>query len=222
MSGSVHDEGDAGAGSTLTDAIARSADGPRITITPMRRRHLDAVLAIEGRAQARPWSLRLFEDELERGGRHYVVARTGPTVIGFAGLLMIADDGHVATVAVEPAQQGSKIATRLIVELVQAALSLGANQLTLEVRVSNTRAQSLYRRFGFVPAGVRKGYYADNGEDAIVMWAHDVDQPSYAERLADIEASLPSPTVRVGFEAAESGSQTASVHPAAGGGRMEP
>ena len=208
-------------GATLTDVVGRSAEGPRITIAPMRHRHLEAVLAIEGRAQARPWSSRLFEDELARQGRHYVVARVGPTVVGFAGLLMIADDGHVATIAVEPTCQGSKIATRMLVELVRGALELGANQLTLEVRASNIRAHRLYQRFGFVPAGARKGYYVDNGEDAIVMWAHDVGESSYGDRLAAIEASFPSPTVRVGFGPTDAGTPDAVTHPAVDSGRMD-
>lgn len=215
------------AATTLTDAVGSRSEGSRITVTPMRHRHLDAVVRIEGLAQPRPWTLRLFQDELERSGRHYVVARTGSTVVGFAGVLMIADDGHVATVAVDPTRQGEKIATRLMLELVRGALDLGANQLTLEVRTSNARAQSLYRRFGFAPAGVRKAYYADNGEDAIVMWAHDVADRAYADRLMAIEASLPSPTVRVGFdpdglETHLAAGHPAVAHPAASGGRMEP
>ena len=68
----------------------------------------------------------------------YLVARVGATVVGYAGLLMIADDGHVATVAVDPAWQRRGLATRLLVELVRGAMELGANQLTLEVRMSNT------------------------------------------------------------------------------------
>ena len=59
-------------------------------------------------------------------------------------------------------------------------------------------AQDLYRRFGFVPAGIRKGYYQETNEDALVMWAHDVDSPAYAERLGDIEATLPGTTVLEG------------------------
>lgn len=208
-------------GRTLVEDVDRTTGAPRITITPMRHRHLESVLAIEGRAQARPWSLRLFEDELERRGRHYVVARAGATVVGFAGLLMIADDGHVATIAVDPARQGSKIATRLLVELVRGALDLGANQLTLEVRASNVRAHRLYQRFGFVPAGARKGYYVDNGEDAIVMWAHDVGDAAYGERLAAIDASFASPTVRVGFGAADAGAPDAVAGPAVDSGRMD-
>jgi ribosomal-protein-alanine N-acetyltransferase len=171
-----------------------------VTVSPMRRRHLPEVLGIEAQVYPKPWSRKLFEDELERSGRVYVVARIGPTLVGYAGLLMIADDGHVATVAVDPRWQRHGIAKRLLLELVEGAMLLGANQLTLEVRMGNTGAQDLYRRFGFVPAGARKAYYADNNEDALVMWAHDVATPEYAARLAEIGASLDGPSRRVGFD----------------------
>jgi ribosomal-protein-alanine N-acetyltransferase len=185
---------------------------PTVTIVPMRRRHLTEVLAIETAAYPRPWSSRLFEDELDRSRRLYLVARVGPTVVGYAGLLMIADDGHVATVAVDEGWQGRGVATRLLLALVRGAVGLGANQLTLEVRVSNQRAQDLYRRFGFAPAGARKAYYGDNGEDALIMWAHAVTDPGYAERLADIEACLPGTSAF----AVAAASPAAPVHPAAG------
>ena len=172
-----------------------------VTITPMRRRHLGAVVAIETLVYPKPWSAALFEDELDRPGRSYLVARVGSTVVGYAGVLLLADDGHVATVAVDPSRQGRGIATRLLLELVRSAVDLGAEQLTLEVRVSNTRAQAVYRRFGFAPAGARKAYYADNGEDALVMWAHEVQGAAYAARLDAIEATFASPTIRQGFHA---------------------
>ena len=171
-----------------------------VTVSPMRRRHLREVLALEAQVYPKPWSAKLFEDELSRSGRVYVVARVGPTLVGYAGLLMIADDGHVATVAVDPAWQRRGIATRLLLELVEGAMLLGANQLTLEVRMGNRGAQELYRRFGFAPGGARKAYYADNGEDALVMWAHDITKPEYAARLAEVAASLPGPSRRVGFD----------------------
>ncbi len=160
-------------------------------IVAMRRRHLPEVLAIEAEVYPKPWSARLFEDELARSGRVYVVARMGARVVGYAGLLMIADDGHVATVSVGPNWQRQGVATRLLAAVVRGALELGANQLTLEVRMSNFGAQALYRRFGFVPGGARKAYYADNGEDALVMWAHDVASDAYAERLAVLDGSPP-------------------------------
>jgi ribosomal-protein-alanine N-acetyltransferase len=199
-------------GSTRTDGVPTSF---AVTISPMRRRHLRTVLDIETRVYPRPWSSRLFEEELDRSNRVYLVARVGPAVVGYAGLLMIADDGHVATVAVDPAWQGHGVASRLLAELVRGALALGANQLTLEVRVSNLVAQSIYRRFGFAPAGARKAYYSDNGEDALVMWAHGVSEPTYLERLSVIDASFSPPTVRQGFSTVAA---VPSDHPAAAAG----
>jgi len=175
-------------------------DQTTLTVTPMRRRHLPEVLAIEAQVYPKPWSSRLFEDELGRTGRLYVVARDGDTVVGYAGLLMIADDGHVATVAVDPARQRRGVGRALLLELVDGARSLGANQLTLEVRVTNEGAQALYRAFGFAPAGARKAYYGDNGEDALVMWAHDIRSSDYEHRLSGLARAGP-PVVRVGFDA---------------------
>jgi ribosomal-protein-alanine N-acetyltransferase len=86
------------------------------------------------------------------------------------------------------ATAGGVLGTRLVLELVGVALADGAHSLTLEVRVSNRAAQALYRRFGMSPVGVRKKYYVD--EDALIMWAHDIDSEAYAERLAEIRDSL--------------------------------
>ena len=192
--------------------------GP-LVVTPMRRRHLPGVLAIEAQVYPRPWSARLFEDELERRGRAYVVARRGERVVGYAGVLMIADDGHIATVAVDPAEQRHGIGRTLLRELVRQAVELGANQLTLEVRVTNLGAQALYRELGFAPAGARKAYYADNGEDALVMWAHDVRSDAYAARLRAL-GELGPLVVRQGFSPVAVGAEGAPpAHPALGEAR---
>ena len=87
--------------------------------------------------------------------------------------------------------------------MLRDAIAMGAERVTLEVRASNRGAQALYSRFGFAPSGVRKGYYVDNREDAVIMWAIDVQGPAYAARLARIEASLPTPTVLHGVLSAE-------------------
>ena len=79
--------------------------------------------------------------------------------------------------------------------LARDAIGRGATALTLEVRMSNTGAQDMYRRFGFEPVGVRKNYYQEVNEDALVMWANEVDQPAYAELLASIERTVPGETV---------------------------
>src|SRR4051812_27920824 len=163
-----------------------------VRITPMRRRHLRSVLRIENEVYPRPWSLGLFMSELAiRNGRVYLVARVGPTIVGYAGMLFSADDGHVTTIAVDPSWQRSKIGTRLLLHLLRRGVAKDAKNFTLEVRMNNEGAQSLYRAFGFVPAGVRKGYYVETNEDAMVMWAHDVDQDDYAARLDAIEQTIP-------------------------------
>lgn len=168
-----------------------------VTLSPMRRRHLRSVLRIEQQVYPRPWSLGLFMSELGYGGsRAYVVARVGSTVVGYGGLMLVADDGHVTTLAVDPAWHRHKLGTRLLHCLATAAVDRGAKNLTLEVRASNQAAQELYRAFGFAPAGIRKGYYVETNEDAIIMWANDVDTSTYAERLQGLDAALPGTTVR--------------------------
>ena len=180
----------------LDEARHEAVAGDRIRIEPMRRRHLRGVMRIEQQANPRPWSLSLFLSELRyTESRAYLVARAGHEVVGYAGLMLVAGDGHVTNVGVEPAYRRQGIATRLMLVLARRALAEGAQALTLEVRVSNTGAQELYRRFGFAPAGIRKNYYADSNEDALIMWAEDIDTPAFRARLDTIEQGLPTPTL---------------------------
>ena len=124
----------------------------------------------------RPWSLALFMSELNlRNSRHYVAARVGGAVVGYGGLMFTGDEAHVTNIAVDPAWHRHQIGTRLLLNLARASIARGARHLTLEVRVSNAGAQAMYRRFGFETAGVRKNYYAETNEDALIMWAHDID-----------------------------------------------
>ena len=177
-----------------------------VVVTTMRRRHLREVLRIEEKTSTTPWSLGLFLAEVRRDERDYLVALsdglsesrgTASRVVGFAGLLYVFGEGHITTVAVDPEQQGGRIGTRLMLVLVRRAIEHGADSITLEVRASNTAALALYRRFGFAPSGVRKDYYKDPTEDALVLWAHEIDSPEYAERLARIEVSLPTGTAEL-------------------------
>ena len=167
-----------------------------VQLVPMRRRHLRSVMRIEVQVYPRPWSLSLFMSELAlRSTRVYYVARVEGIVAGYAGLMMTVDDGHITTIAVDPAWQRHKIATRLLLALARQAIARGATSLTLEVRVGNKAAQDLYRAFGFRPCGIRKNYYVETNEDALVMWADDVDSEEYAARLDKIEAGIPGTTV---------------------------
>jgi ribosomal-protein-alanine N-acetyltransferase len=189
-----------------------------LVIAPMRRRHLPAVLAIEEQVQPRPWSERIFQSELGQPNRCYLVAHHGAAVVGFAGVLLVVDEGHVTNVAVDPSWHRRAVATSLLLRLCRTAAERGARNLTLEVRMSNDGAQALYRRFGFAPGGVRKAYYPDNREDALVMWAHDIDLPPYAERLADIERAAGRVVAEPpdGVEHADPAPAGVRSHPAAG------
>jgi ribosomal-protein-alanine N-acetyltransferase len=155
-----------------------------VHIVPMRRRHLRSIVRIEAQVYPRPWSHSLFVSELAlRSTRAYFVAKVGRDIVGYAGLMMSMTDGHVTTIAVDPAWHRHGIGTRLLLAL------------TREVRLSNKGAQEMYKRFGFTAVGVRKGYYADTGEDALVMWAYEVDQPAYRELLAGLERGIKGTTV---------------------------
>lgn len=156
----------------------------------MRRRDLRRVLEIERQVFPEPWSHAVFASELSlRKGRAYRVARAGRETVGYLGLMFVEEEAHVTTVAVAPEHQGRGFGNQLMAGAVHIARQEGARHLSLEVAVHNERAQGLYRTFGFVPVGVRKNYYPLTREDAIVMWAYDVDSPAYSERLARIEAA---------------------------------
>jgi ribosomal-protein-alanine N-acetyltransferase len=179
------------------------ADEPRapgepltVQITPMRRRHLRSVLSIESRVYPRPWTMSLFLSELGlRASRAYYVARVGRDVVGYVGLMIGVDEGHITTIAVNPSWHRHQIGTRLMLVTAREAVAREVAGLTLEVRVSNRGAQALYRRFGFRPVGVRKGYYAESNEDAVVMWAHEIDTPEYAALLDGLERGIRGTTV---------------------------
>jgi ribosomal-protein-alanine N-acetyltransferase len=165
-----------------------------LELAPLRKRHLRGVLRIEEQTHPRPWSMALFVSELAQAEhRTYVVAKLEGRVVGYGGVMYVLPDAHVTTIAVDPDHQRKAIGTQVLLALARAAVAKGATALTLEVRASNEPAQALYRRFGFAPAGVRKGYYP-GGEDAIVMWAHDIDAPAFADRLDQLAAALPGGT----------------------------
>lgn len=174
--------------SMLARLLDRPSTGP--TVERMRHRHLGQVLAIEQQAYPKPWTAKVFHDELDQardGHRRYLVARVGRQVIGYAGLMFVADEAHVTNIVVQPQHRRCGVATRLLLALAEAAIAHGCEAWTLEVRASNTGAQHLYRSFGFVPAGIRARYY-EGTEDALVMWCHDIQAPAYAVRLGELGA----------------------------------
>lgn len=162
-----------------------------VRIVPMEPSHLREVHRIDKQVYPRPWSLNLFRQELALPkSRQYAVASVGQSQVGHGGMMVLGEEAHITTIAVDPAWQGQGIATRLLAWLHRRAVARGVRAMTLEVRVGNDRAIRLYRRFGYAPAGIRKNYYSDEGEDGLVMWAHDVHSPAHDARLAAIELAL--------------------------------
>jgi [ribosomal protein S18]-alanine N-acetyltransferase len=158
----------------------------------MRRRHLRGVLEIERQVYPRPWSTNLFLSELRQThNRSYLVALLGRQVAGYGGVLSYGDEAHVTTIAVHPDHQRRKIGSRLLYHLIEEARGMEAVAVSLEVRVTNWGAQRLYGQFGFRPIGVRKNYYQEINEDALVMWTDDIRTPEYTELLRSIVAELP-------------------------------
>jgi [ribosomal protein S18]-alanine N-acetyltransferase len=162
-----------------------------VLIVPMRRKHLDEVLRIERSEYVQPWTTTLFNSELaQRTTRRYTVATIDGSVAGYAGLMLVEDQGHVNTLTVDGSLHRKGVGTLLLVDLARAAVEARAKHLTLEVRAHNEPAKALYMKFGFAPIGIRKNYYAETNEDAIVMWARDADSEEYEARLAKIEQKI--------------------------------
>ncbi|MDK2821666.1 MAG: [ribosomal protein S18]-alanine N-acetyltransferase [Clostridia bacterium] len=139
----------------------------------MTGEHLDGVLEIERVSYPTPWSRFSFLNEIYNNDfGYYYVALHGNKVVGYAGMWVIIDEAHVTNISVHPDYRGKRLGELLLNVLMQEAIRFRADRITLEVRVSNRSAQRLYERVGFVSAGIRKGYYNDNNEDAIIMWKH--------------------------------------------------
>lgn len=142
-----------------------------MTVGEMSLADLDTVLEIENLSFASPWSRASFLHELQENSRAvYLAAREDGRVVGYVGIWIIFDEGHITNLAVHPEYRRRGIARLLLRELVSLARQRGVTRLTLEVRRSNHGAQQLYAQEGFVATGVRHRYYRDNNEDALIMW----------------------------------------------------
>ena len=150
----------------------------------MRLKDVDAVAAIEQATFARPWSRESFRQELTRNAAaRYLVAEENGEVLGYAGAWVILDESHITNIAVREDARGRGLGRKLTAELLRILSNLGAGYATLEVRVSNERAQNLYKSLGFVSVGKRKRYYEDNDEDAFLMVCEHLPEadPDYSE-----------------------------------------
>lgn len=134
----------------------------------MRVTHLPVILALEEQLFGpEAWTEGMLRDELAHpGSRHYVVARSGAEIVGYAGLVRYDHEAHVTTIGVVPGHRRGGVGAALLVDLLAAA---GGRRVLLEVEAGNNEAQRLYRRHGFTPIGRRRGYYQASGADAVVM-----------------------------------------------------
>ncbi|AKS37205.1 alanine acetyltransferase [Anoxybacillus gonensis] len=137
----------------------------------MTLQDLDRIVEIEQLSFTLPWSRSSFYQELinNRYARYIVMEHDGQ-IIGYCGMWLVMDEAHITNIAVLPEFRGKKLGEALMKQAMALAREEGAQTMTLEVRVSNTVAQSLYRKLGFLNGGIRKRYYSDNQEDALVMW----------------------------------------------------
>lgn len=166
----------------------------QLAIEPMREADVPTVQSIERDIFSTPWPRNAYYRELSsRNSAYYIVLRRYPEegaegeLIGYGGMWRMYDEAHVTTIGVRQDLQHSGLGRILFAGLVQAAYDMGAKWVTLEVRTSNDNAQRMYEGFGFKIIGQRRGYYTDNGEDAIVMWSDSI----YSRRFRQaFEANL--------------------------------
>ena len=160
----------------------------QLSIEPMREADVPAVQEIERAIFSTPWPRNAYYRELSsRNSAHYIVLRRDEEIVGYAGMWRMYDEAHVTTIGVRQDIQHGGFGRVLFAALVQAAYDMGAKWVTLEVRTSNDNAMRMYENFGFKVIGRRKGYYTDNGEDAIVMWSDSIYSPRFRKAF---EANL--------------------------------
>ena len=163
----------------------------QFTIKPMRLEDIGSVLEIEQMSFPTPWPRDAYYHELrENRLACYLVAREFHRIVGYAGMWVILDEAHVTTIAVDPVHRRRRFGERILVALIDEAMKRGARWVTLEVRKSNLGAQTLYRKYGFKDIGIRKAYYSDNREDAIVMWTGNLWEDAFQERFRTNRAPL--------------------------------
>jgi ribosomal-protein-alanine N-acetyltransferase len=158
------------------------ADKDTLVITSMKLGDVDEMLWVEQSSFRDPWSRQLFEEELKNPElSHFLIARQQEHVVGYMGFWLIQDEAHITNLAVHPGFRRQKIGEHLLHASMRLAVSLGVRRATLEVRASNEAAKQLYEKNGFQLVALRRRYYADNNEDALIMWNNDLNGRSWEQ-----------------------------------------
>ncbi|MGA8575180.1 MAG: ribosomal protein S18-alanine N-acetyltransferase [Candidatus Cybelea sp.] len=172
--------------------LDRPAQHPsRFSIRPMATSDIAAVTRIERASFSTVWPSDAFYNELSTNKlAHYYVGSIDERVVAYGGIWVILEDSHVTTLAVDPAHRGQRFGEVLLLALIDEAIERGAAWMTLEVRESNTVAQRLYRKYGFTTVTMRSGYYSDDNESALIMWAGSLRSELYRNRLAVLRSRV--------------------------------
>ncbi|MGM8365675.1 ribosomal protein S18-alanine N-acetyltransferase [Virgibacillus sp. W0181] len=145
----------------------------QLVIRKMELDDIDNVMQVDAASFSSPWPKDVFQQEVSSNQHaHYFVALVDGMLIGYVGLWIVMDDAQITNIAVHPDYRGNNLGEKLFQYACQFAIKMMVKRLSLEVRVSNTVAQNMYRKFGLVPGGIRKNYYTDDGEDAVIMWVN--------------------------------------------------
>lgn len=144
-----------------------------IEVRPMCIEDLKDIMIVERLCFSIPWSESAFIEEITKNKfAIYFSAHINGKAVGYCGMWKVCDEGHITNVAVHPEYRKNGIGSLLVEALISKAREVNVERMTLEVRKNNIWAQLLYKKYGFQVEGIRKGYYADNGEDALIMWAN--------------------------------------------------
>jgi ribosomal-protein-alanine N-acetyltransferase len=156
-----------------------------VLIRRARLKDLDAIVMIEAESFTTPWSRNLLASELDQPGSIYLVAEVAGAVAGFIGLWHVMDEGHICTLAVDPRFRGNGLGELLVLAALDAAVGVGSDAVHLEYRVGNGPAAQLYEKLGFERVGLRRGYYSDTGEDAVLARVRGLSGDDGRTRLTD-------------------------------------
>lgn len=139
-------------------------------IRPMRENDVEQVSRLEQKCFSIPWTRGMLQEELENMNAVYLVADQEADILGYCGAWRVFSEGHITNVAVSPDRRRQGIARKLLLVLMETLAGAGVTAVTLEVRRGNNEAIELYNSLGFSVEGIRRKYYADNNEDALIMW----------------------------------------------------
>lgn len=146
-----------------------------VDILTANESHVDGIFIINTLSFPVPWNRASILEELSDNEKaRYIVAKADNTIVGYGGLWKILDEGHITNIAVHPEYRGIGIGNKIVQSLIELCTIENITSMTLEVRTSNTSAINLYKKFGFVTEGIRKRYYSNNNEDALIMWKHNI------------------------------------------------